>query len=430
MKKLLIPALVLSVLSLAAVSINSKWKNVKSPQLVLLDSAQVFDLSEVRKIKPSEESLAEAAHLSVLAQRDTDGSARPGRYLLSLRTFPIRHVYESYAEALNELNEDEDRTSKLQGLDDSLLGVVRTNDYIKAAEYALARLDTASSIQLLEWCMTDDTAAYRLVDRDETFRALDNYPDYYYMMDNYVAKDSVVGYQSTLRTLRFTEAATLPLAIGLDVINKSYEYQEDSITGNYINPYALRDDAMRDFVRADRFGRFSRETDHSVQYVATLHLSDRYFTYIYSIQDWDGMAIKEESLTDEISEDSVSAAIDPLPDSSSDEDAQLVTVPAHAAVYDPVNKIHIVNVDRYGKRIADQQIACKCSAIHISTAAIDKSGTIVVTDQEQKWAKDPLVAGFAGNKVISRNVTAVTRYRVKANGEIVAVTDGATAKAQ
>ncbi|MCW3127592.1 MAG: hypothetical protein JWO03_3250 [Bacteroidetes bacterium] len=424
MKKLLIIILVLSLAGVAAVLTGFKIRTSKPQPVALLDSATVFDLQKVRQLKPNAARLAEATRLYLLAERETDDDMRAQNYLLSLRTFPMSDVYRNYSYSRQAQNRYDPAVAGMQILADSISGMIEPGQFFTAAKYALGQKDTSSSMLLLSWYMGGDSLGYRVVDHDEMFRALDNYPSYYYMMDDYVQQDSALGYQSTLRTLRFTNPSPVPFTVSIDVINKTYEYKLDSATGNYTNPYALRDDAMRDLVSGNRYGRFGRETDHSVQHVATLHLSDKFFTYVYSQQNWRNKMM--EDVLELPAADSASAEDKEMP-------VQAKPYPSKESpeVYNGANKIYIVNIDKYGKKISEQQIACKCSPMHVSTAVIDKNGQIEVHDLEQKWKNDPLTAGYEKNEVVRRDVTAITRYKVKTNGEIiVAVSEGATAKAQ
>jgi hypothetical protein len=413
MKKLLIIALVLSVLSLAAISVNSKWKSVQTPRLVLLDSAQVFDLERVKKVKPTDASLAEAARLYLMAEWDTAILSQTGTYLLSLRTFPLSDAYFRYSYALNHINDDHDY-GMLRDYADSLRHNVTTREYISAAKYALDRKDTSVTIALLNWGMSNDTLAYKSVDKDEVFRPLENYPDYYYMMDRHVQVDSVLAYHSSLRTMRMTTPAALPYTLTDEVLNKTFlsGYDTTVTPHRYIPGYTMVDDAMGDVIRENRFGRFSRFTDHSVQYVATLHLSDRFYSYIYST----AADLNENEMMAEVAVDDSGRVIEPPKDVRQSEP------------YDSPNEIFLVTIDKYGKKIATQQIGCRRSPLHISLSSIDRTGLIEIKDIEQKWELDPVVSGYKNNKVISRNVTAVNRYKVTAKGEIVATTDGATAQ--
>jgi hypothetical protein len=264
--------------------------------------------------------------------------------------------------------------------------------------------------------MSNDTLAYKAVDKDEVFRPLENYPDYYYMMDRHVQADSALAYHSSLRTMRMTPASGLPYTLTDEVLNKTFlsVYDTTVTPHRYIPGYTMVDDAMGDVIRENRFGRFSRFTDHSVQYVATLHMSDRFYSYIYST----AADLNENEMMAEVAIDDSGRVIEPPKDVRQPEP------------YDSPNEIFLVTIDKYGKKIATQQIGCRRSPLHISLSSIDRTGLIEIKDIEQKWEKDPVVSGYKNNKVISRNVTAVTRYKVKASGEIVSAADWATARAQ
>lgn len=374
------------------------------PSYTLLDSTAVFDLNAVRQVKPTPERLADAAHAYDIAVQDTTGNAN-AMLLAAMRIYPLGHMYSTYW--YRTKHHQADNYSDADEREVALAQMVSTTQYLAGAKHALARQDSSAMLELLRQAMSADDSAYKVIDADAELRELDNYPGYYYMMDDYIQQDSARAYQSTLRTLRYTRPSQLPFMLTPAMVERRYEYRLDSATGTYTSPYTLRDDAMRDMVRGNRWGRFSRETDHSVQYVATLHLSDQFYTYLYSMHDWESM------MDIEVMIDSAGRAVEPP------------IKPARKATddFDNPSKFYIVNIDKYGNKIAEQQIGCNCSPVHQSQAYIDASGRIEVQQVDINWQRDPLVAGYEGNKVASRTIASHRYYQVTTDGAIREVSE-------
>jgi hypothetical protein len=162
--------------------------------------------------------------------------------------------------------------------------------------------------------------------------------------------------------MAYASRASFPYTLTPERLFKSYAYVHDTINNTYNSPYVLQDDAMRDLVRGNRNGRFSRMTDHSVVYVAALRLSDDFYTYIYADQDRVNIDTKEAK---------------EMPDENDNSDI------------DAPSEFIILNIDKSGHKLGQQKIGCSCSPIHISTASVDSIGFITVTDMKQTWKKSP-----------------------------------------
>jgi hypothetical protein len=422
MKKLLIPAIVLSLVCIVAFTFSHKTKTVITTEthidttavttdipvyddtILGIDTTGLFDLRAIRARVADPAAMAEAMIIYKNSSDTLKPSEERALYEKALRKYPIPFIYERLAEALHyKSGHMQTIGERAQMMSDSLCWP--SGRYIAAAKYALSWHDSTCAVSLLRRAITEDSKAYARIDADNAFHALDNYADYYYMMDSRLKGGA--GVRGSLRTMAYASRASFPYTLTPERLFKSYAYIHDTINNTYNSPYILQDDAMRDLVRGNRNGRFSRMTDHSVVYVAALHLSDDFYTYIYADQD-------------RVNRDDRKSATMPDPHDMQEEESEI----------DAPSEFVILNIDRAGHKLGQQKIGCSCSPIHITTASVDSAGMITVTDMKQTWKKNPLKAGYKGNSVAKRDVTATRYYQVKADGTVVAATSTATAENQ
>lgn len=78
----------------------------------------------------------------------------------------------------------------------------------------------------------------------------------------------------------------------------------------------------------------------------------------------------------------------------------------------------IITYDSLGTIVGNETIACFCSPLESRSfiIAIDKS--ISVTNYKSKWENDPLEKGYAGNKIISTEVTSRQKYIITKENDL------------
>ncbi len=346
---------------------------------LVIDTAGLFDLAAIHRYKPDPAAMAEAVRLDVMTDTMQDTYEMQRLMARAVRLFPARQLYWTLSNAVNDRNPATEVVyNKLRAFADSISWP--PSYYLSAARYALAKGDSDVCVRLLGWSMADDSTVGWQIAADSYFQRLDAYQPFYRLMDEHLSVWQ--GQAAALRTMAHSSRTSLPYDLTPEEVFRKHGYEnEDGFNGHVYN---VSDDAMRDLIRGNRNRYFSRSTDHSVNFVASLHLSDSFYTYIYADQDlvnMDGNSWDWET-------------------------------------FDAPSGFVLINIDRAGHKLGEQKIGCSCSPIHITTAVVDSSGLITSTDLKQIWKKNPLSAGYKGNKVVDRKVLATHCYQVAADGKI------------
>lgn len=375
-------------------------KRIATPAAVCpapLDSAQIYDLAVVEKYKVDSITLYEAFKLSKAAEDTVRlgyslDLARP-IFLKAIRMAPVKELYQNYAQELYTDHIAKDR-KRLMDIATRLSG--RHNDtWVSAAAYALSVRDTDAMLLMLSQ-LTQEQNVLELIDAREAFKPLENYPDFYYTMDHFYNQAQQKGQMGVLRTLRFTTASGLPYELSSDAMLRSIA---SDTPGNRLQD--MRDDAITDLMRGNRFGKYSRMVERDYGYIATLDLSKSFMTFIYSDRESEGIVFKKDN--EDKSEEQLL-------------EEQRIRGMSGTAYY-------IATIDKQGKVIAIQKIASLHSPVHLTTASVQSDGLIRSMDLTQTWEKEPIKGGYIHNKVIKQTPTATRYYHVETDGSIRDVSD-------
>ncbi len=345
---------------------------------LVIDTTGLFDLVAIRQRKYTEESLLQAIQLVRKSRGMDDNPDRQKVLEQAVRVFPGSETYRWLGWSINRQSPGAVRLSeRLVAMVDSLKWP--SDYYISAARYALGKSDTDAAVELLNWAMTQDSLAALRIASDSFFFRLDMYEPFYTSMDRHLSGTN--GQAGTLRTISSSTTAALPFTLTLALLFQ--KHTSIPVSGSAAVAYSASDAAMRDLVRGSRDQRFSRSVDRSVTFVAALHLSDSFSSYIYA----DREEVNEIGMWD----------------------WDLFDAPANFI---------LINIDKAGHKLGEQKIGCSCSPIHITTAMVDSSGLITSRDLKQIWQKNPLSAGYKGNKVVDRKVLSTHYYQIEHDGRI------------
>jgi hypothetical protein len=224
--------------------------------------------------------------------------------------------------------------------------------YNRALIFALMK-DTASCVSELHAAMAEGFAFKDRIINEKLFDFLKENPSYQSLIVTYFGNDEKMKKILFNSFVKSFPEISLPFEMPVDSV-KSFNFDK------YINyDYAMFIPGMDD-------GRFSRDVTREYMMVGKLKTESGY-AVIYK---------------------------------------------SYEMIADTLNPVTtgIVTYDSLGAIIGNETIACFCSPLESRSFNIGKDMSINITNYKSKWESDPLEKGYAGNKIVSTDVTGRQKY--------------------